>query len=262
MLEIGKYYQQRQLIEVGPLREYNGRMAAEGFKFCAEAEGVSNRVWRYDGSFLLDRSKQSNCDIVSGVQFVPLQDLTQQPKEEIVSTFEIEAGKFYKDRNGDIHGPMTLSGRKSVFVFEDQYGGTYTANGSYIFLEKRDIDLIEEVPNHCDINPEPIMKNNNPTIEEVLSALQRSDEVICKDDIGCSYQIYSQDPISYLLSAKSFEIRVKKPVVKFKWAYQVCGDRYAQVSHEYYADLSEFLGSSSSDDYAFFEPINATRKEF
>jgi hypothetical protein len=111
MLEIGKYYQQRNGVVVGPLREYTGRLAdSSGFKFCAAAEGIADRVWRSEGSFSLLENDKHSCDIVSGVQLTPLQDLnvqlTQQPKEEIVSKeFKIEAGKFYKDRDGNVHGP-------------------------------------------------------------------------------------------------------------------------------------------------------------
>ena len=72
MLEIGKYYLQRNGIVVGPLREYTGTWACEhNFKFCAGAEGVANRLWREDGSFSLLENDKHSCDIVYGVQFTP-----------------------------------------------------------------------------------------------------------------------------------------------------------------------------------------------
>jgi hypothetical protein len=70
MLEIGKYYLQRNGIVVGPLREYTGQAINSGFKFCINQDGYANRTWKANGSFLLYQSHTHPYDIVSGVQYL------------------------------------------------------------------------------------------------------------------------------------------------------------------------------------------------
>lgn len=270
MLEIGKYYQQRNGVVVGPLTKYTGRLNEDGFAFCCNAEGISNRVWREDGSFSLNVDDKSHCDIVSSVQFTPLQDLTvqltQQPKEEIVSKFKIEVGKYYKDRDGDIHGPIqSYDHFMYCFVSSKNSSITWTESGEYYSEEENGYDLIEEVPNPYEIKPEEIVKiddsHNRPTIEEVLSAIQRGDMVTAEDEEGNRYNIYSNNPISLLLDAKSFDFKAKQPVVKYKYYYQYIDSDSTFLTNERYENDDDFL-ETVDHSLAFFGSIQSTRKEF
>jgi hypothetical protein len=65
-----------------------------------------------------------------------------------------------------------------------------------------------------------------------------------------------------LLDAKSFEIKAKQPVVKYKYAFQEKDSPKIIVSNDYYVDAFDFLDGDSENDFEFFEPIQATRKEF
>lgn len=57
MLEIGKYYQQRNGVVIGPLKEYSGWLRNEGFTFCCDGKSA-NHAWREDGSFSLNKKPQ------------------------------------------------------------------------------------------------------------------------------------------------------------------------------------------------------------
>ena len=74
MLELGKYYLQRNCVVVGPLEAHkSSSIGFEDYTFKAVGGPLSSfatRIWKVDGSFHIDGS-ESACDLISEVQFVP-----------------------------------------------------------------------------------------------------------------------------------------------------------------------------------------------
>lgn len=179
--------------------------------------------------------------------------------------FKLEVGKFYKDRRGEVFGPMRGLSDYGAYCFSDGEGSSYTENGDYIQDEESEYDFVEEVPNPYKIKPEEIVKitddDNRPTIEEVLSAIQRGDDVTAIDSEWNEYPVKYNSHIQELIDAKSFEIKVKQPVVKYFWTYQEEGKDLLRVSCSLFTE-EEFSRIMSGIALAFFEPIQATRKEF
>jgi hypothetical protein len=82
---------------------------------------------------------------------------------------KIEVGKFYKDRKGNVHGPVTRTEGKVLYVFA--VGDTsYTDQGEFISLATSDQDLIEEVPDPSLTTPAPAPEEMAPTAEPVETA--------------------------------------------------------------------------------------------
>jgi hypothetical protein len=269
MLELGKYYQQRDGLVVGPLEAHeSSSIGFENFSF--KASGVLNssfasRTWKANGKFDIYDTEHAH-DLVSEVQFVPL---TEQPKEEIMSKpLKLEVGKYYEDRYGDVLGPIVENKYSSDYPFICE-GGTFTGAGAYCIGEASDYDLIKQVPNPNQesepmpdqpTQPEATLKFKEISLTEALEVLKNEGKVFATfGNIDGHFEFDSDSSISHLLSATRFEIEIK-PVVKYLVVYGDGWNTYITPNH--FESIKAFYNDFDVSVYHQAELIQFTRKEF
>lgn len=264
MLELGKYYQQRDGLVVGPLDAHkSSSIGFEDYAFKAVGGHLSSfatRIWKADGSFHIDGS-ESDYDLISEVQFKPL---NEQPKEEIVSKpLKLEAGKYYKDREGDVYGPIDANDHP-IYSFTDG-DLIWTENGNYYEIGESDYDLIKEVPNpNQESEPMSEQPKSSPkfkeiTLMEALDVVKNGGKVYGTDDDYDRVVLDKSDSVGWLLTVTKFEIEVK-PVVKYLVVY---GDSWGTyISEEEYESIESFYEHHDQSQYQQAELIQFTRKEF
>ena len=259
MLELGKYYQQRNGVVVGPLGPWNPTPTGMFKNFIYHDKSLS-RTWTKNGKFSLNDQDHSN-DLVSEVEFKPL---TEQPKEEIVSKpFKLEVGKYYEDREDEVRGPIKANDHP-IYSFTDG-DLIWTENGNYYEIGGSDYDLIKEVPNPNQETQQPRqeetkVKFKEITLKEALDIL-KSDGILYVTDSEIERQpLTRQYGIAWLLDATKFEIEVK-PVVKYLVVYGDFYD-YQNISSTHYSSIEDFYSDYDKSQYPLAELIQFTRKEF
>ena len=263
MLELGKYYQQRNGVVVGPMLEYTPTSVMfHHFSFQGKNMNGYNHLWKADGRFSI-LGGEDHRDLVSEVQFVPL---NEQPKEEIVvKPLKLEVGKYYKDSDGDVYGPIEKHTGHPSYPFTDG-DLIWTENGNYCNSGESDYDLIKEVPNpnqetQQSEQEETKVKFKEITLAEVLEILKNEGSVFATfGDLDGHFEFDSDSSISHLLKATKFEIEVK-PVVKYLVVY---GDFYnfQNITATHYASIEAFYSDYDKSQYPHAELIQFTRKEF
>ena len=259
MLELGKYYQQRNGVVVGPLGPWNPTPTGMFKNFIYHDKSLS-RTWTKNGKFSLNDQDHSN-DLVSEVEFKPL---TEQPKEEIVSKpFKLEVGKYYEDREGEVSGPINAHDHP-IYSFTDG-DLIWTENGNYYEIGESDYDLIKEVPNPNQEDESPVpektkVKFKAITLTEALEVMKTSQLVYATTEAHNRVIIDRHNGIAWLLEATKFEIEVK-PVVKYKVVY---GDFYnfQNITATHYESIENFYTEYDKSQYPHAELIQFTRKEF
>ena len=261
MLELGKYYQQRNGEVVGPLEVHkSASIGFEDYAFKAVGGHLSSfatRIWKANGSFHIDGS-ESDFDLISEVQFKPL---NEQPKEEIVvNEFKLEVGKYYEDRVGVVHGPIDFCG-DDIYPFIDySTSRTWTEDGVCYRYEDSDKDLIKEVPNLNQEPEETKVKFKEITLKEALDVLKSDGTLYITDSEIERQQVTRQYGLAWLLDATKFEIEVK-PVVKYLVVYGDFYD-YQNISSTHYSSIEDFYSDYDQSQYPLAELIQFTRKEF
>ena len=266
MLELGKYYQQRDGLVVGPLEAHkSSSIGFEDYAFKAVGGHLSSfatRIWKADGSFHIDGS-ESDYDLISEVQFVPL---NEQPKEEIVSKpFKLEVGKYYEDREGDIHGPLSSLDDDTYQFVDYSTARTWTKDGVYYQYQVGCYDLIKEVQNPNQESEQPNqeetkVKFKEITLTEALDVLKTSQLVYATTEAHNRVRIDRHNGIAWLLEATKFEIEVK-PAVKYLVVYGDFYD-YQNISSTHYSSIEDFYSDYDQSQYPLAELIQFTRKEF
>ena len=258
MLELGKYYQQRNGVVVGPLGPWNPTPTGMFKNFIYHDKSLS-RTWTKNGKFSLNDQDHSN-DLVSEVEFKPL---TEQPKEEIVSKpFKLEVGKYYEDREGEVSGPINAHDHP-IYSFTDG-DLIWTENGNYYEIGESDYDLIKEVPNpnqetQQSEQEETKVKFKEITLAEVLEILKNEGSVFATfGDLDGHFEFDSDSSISHLLKATKFEIEVK-PVVKYLVVYGDSWNTY--ISSNDYESIESFYSKYDRSQYPHAELIQFTKRE-
>jgi hypothetical protein len=263
MLELGKYYLQRNGMVVGPMLEYTPTSSFfREFAFQGKNLNGHNNLWKANGGFNVLDGKDDR-DLVSEVYFKPLDE---QPTEEIVvNEFKLEVGKYYKDRDGDVYGPLELSGNDKYPFIEPEDRSSWTSDGLYSVGYTSVTDLIEEVPNPAQETEQPKQEENKVkfkeiTLTEALEILKSGSKVYVTDDEYNRVTMDRGDSVGWLLTVTKFEIEVK-PVVKYLVVY---GDfyNYQSISSTYYSSIEEFYSDYDQSQYPHAELIQFTRKEF
>jgi hypothetical protein len=260
MLEIGKYYQQRNGVVIGPLTSWT---PSEMFKDFIYRDPSIPRVWNKDGKFSLLSEDHEN-DLISEVEFKPL---TEQPKEEIMSKpLKLEVGKYYEDREFTVYGPVEAHDHP-IYSFTDG-DLVWTENGNYYDIGDSDLDLIKEVPNpnqESETMPEqpaqsePIQKFKEISLTEALEVLKSEQCVYITTQCQSRVLVVSGNSISLLLSATKFEIE-DKPVVKYLVVYSDGWNTYITSNH--FESIKAFYNDFDVSVYHQAELIQFTRKEF
>ena len=265
MLELGKYYQQRDGLIVGHLEAHkSSTIGFEDYTFKAVGGHLSSfatRIWKADGSFHIDGS-ESDYDLISEVRFVPL---TEQPKEEIVvNKIRLEVGKYYKDREDVVCGPLGASDDGLYQFIEPEDGLTWTIEGVHYIDETSSYDLIKEVPNPNQETEQPKQEETKAkfkeiTLTEAIKVLKTSQLVYATTEAHNRVLIDRHNGIAWLLDATKFEIEVK-PVVKY---LVVHGDNWnTYITSKYYESIEAFYSDYDQSQYPLAELIQFTRKEF
>jgi hypothetical protein len=270
MLELGKYYLQRDGFVVGPLEVHkSSSIGFEDYVFKASdnrSHSFGVRIWKADGSFHIVGSK-SPYDLISEVEF---KLLTEQPKEEIMSeSLKLEVGKYYEDRAGTTHGPIEAV-NSDVYPFgspEDCF--VWTEEGKYYPSGESVYDLIKEVPNpnqesetmsEQPAQAEPISKFKEISFTEALEVLKTGQSIFVTLPDQAQVEVNKNNRIAWLFNATKFEIEVK-PVVKYRVVYSdnrsACG-----ISSKYYETVEDFYSDYDQTQYHCAELIQFARKEF